>query len=200
MYPHKETFLSNFTPALALYDMAGQVDRLRFQLRTLPPAPSIPAVDSVSARVEDLIGITTAVSAQIKHCLSDLMSGEPTKAALQAYSNALAPLGEALTELGRMHAEIAHYNFTTHPAHRGSPSDLELPRQEVNETVSGCCEAADEILEVTAIELRDAALALMPSPSRLQPGTPGRALRAGSALPSLPPVPLAVTPRVAKSR
>lgn len=32
--------------------MAGQVDRLRFQLRTLPPAPAIPAVDSVSARVD----------------------------------------------------------------------------------------------------------------------------------------------------
>ncbi|OII68365.1 hypothetical protein [Streptomyces sp. CC77] len=192
--------MSNFTHALALYDMAGQVDRLRFQLRTLPPAPAIPAVDSVSARVEDLIGITSAVSAQIKHCLSDLMSGEPTKAALKAYSNALAPLGEALAELGRMHAEIAHYNFTTHPAHRGSPSDLEVPRQEVNEMVSVCCETADEILEVAAIELRDAAVKLMPSPSRLQPGTPGRALRAGSALPSLPPTPPAVTPRVAKSR
>ncbi|MFG2836411.1 hypothetical protein ACGFYE_15615 [Streptomyces zaomyceticus] len=157
-------------------------------------------MDSVSARVEDLIGITTAVSAQIKHCLSHLMSGEPTKAALKAYSNALAPLGEALAELGRMHGEISHYNFTTHPAHRGSPSGLELPRQEVNETVSGCCEAADEILDAVAIELRAAAVKLMPSPSRLQPGTPGRVLRAGSALPSPPPVLPAVTPRVTKSR
>ncbi len=192
--------MSNFTHAVALYDMAGQVDRLRFQLRTLPPAPAIPAVDSVSARVEDLIGITSAVSAQIKHCLSDLMSGEATKAALKAYSNALAPLGEALAELGRMHAEITHYNFTTHPAHRGGPSNLEHPRQAVNEMVSGCCETADEILEVAAIELRDAAVKLMPSPSRLQPGTPRRALRTGSAPPSLPPAPPAVTPRAAKSR
>ncbi|MFD3944919.1 hypothetical protein [Streptomyces sp. NPDC058579] len=181
--------------------MAGQVERLRFQLRTLPPPPAIPAVNSVSARVDDLARITTAVSAQINDCLSNLMSGDSTKAALQAYSSALAPLGEALTELGRMHTEISQYHFTTHPARRDSPLDLELPRQQVNEVVSGCWEAADEILEVAAIELRDPASKLMPTPSRRRPDAPGRALSTtSSGLASIPPGPPAATPRVAKGR
>ncbi|MCX5395635.1 hypothetical protein [Streptomyces sp. NBC_00102] len=200
-YAAKEIILSSTAHALALYDMAGQVERLRFQLRTLPPPPAIPAVDAVSARVDDLVGITTAVSAQIKHCLSNLMSDAPAKAALQAYSTALAPLGEALTELGRMHTEISHYLFTAHPARRDSPLNLERARQQATEVISGCWEAADEILEVVAIELRDSASKVAPAPSRRRSEAPGRALHTtGSGLPSIPPAPASATPRAAKGR
>ncbi|MFC9486007.1 hypothetical protein ACFTZM_08000 [Streptomyces hydrogenans] len=117
------------------------------------------------------------MNAQIRHCLSNLSSGSSAKAALKAYSSTLTPLGEALTEFGRMRAEITYYSFATHPRHHDNPSELELPRRQVDEAVTGCCEAADEILEVTAIELRDAAIQLAPSPSRLQPIAPvwGRA-------------------------
>ncbi|MFE0772160.1 hypothetical protein [Streptomyces sp. NPDC058861] len=181
--------------------MADRLERLRFQLKSLPTAPEIPGVVGLSARVTDLLDITTAVSARIRHCMSDLGAGSSAEAALTAYSSTLAPLGEALTELGRMHAEVVYRNFVIYPRHRDDQSALDLHRQQVAETVSGCFEAADEILEVTAIELRDAATKLAPSPSRLRPAAPARALPAVTPGPaSLPPTPPSAAPGAAKSR
>ncbi|MFE6457801.1 hypothetical protein ACFVP0_10110 [Streptomyces cinereoruber] len=181
--------------------MADRLELLRFQLQSLPTAPEIPRVTSVSARINDLIDITKTVSDRIRHCMSDLGIDPSVKAALTAYSSALAPLGEALTELGRMHAEVAYYNFVTHPRHRDNQSDLGRHRQQVTETVSGCFEAADEILEVTAIGLRDTAKTLAPSPSYLRPAAPARALPAANPRSAaLPPVPPSTAPGAAKSR
>ncbi|MEW1699022.1 hypothetical protein ACIQCR_31175 [Streptomyces sp. NPDC093249] len=173
--------------------MASRIDRVRFQLRALPAAPAIPGMAGVSARIDDLAGITITATAQISDCAATL-SQDRTKTALKAYSLVLAPLGEALTELGRMHAEIAHFNFTTHPAHRDSPSALDLPRQHVHEAVTGCCQAADEILEAASVELIDTAYRLA-SP-HLRPAAPAVA----SALASLPPAAPSAAARAAKNR
>ncbi|MET9373981.1 hypothetical protein ABZX98_07505 [Streptomyces sp. NPDC002992] len=193
--------------ALALYDMANQIDRLRFQLRALAPGSAPSPLSAVTATVHALAGINVAVSDEIRSRLNGGLSADTMKA-VEAFSAALSPLGEAMTELGRLQAEIALYNFTTHPMHRKNPSVLEGRRQRVAELTTECCEAADEILEAAVGELQAAAIALAPSPARAQPATPARSPLAPSrpgqthATPAIPPstaVP-AVAPHAAKVR
>ncbi|MER6526374.1 hypothetical protein [Streptomyces sp. NPDC001508] len=81
----------------------------------LPPAPIIPGLNKVSTQVCTLAGITTAVSAQVSLRLSEGLARVPRQKALQAYSDALAPLGEAMTELGRLQTEIVYFNFMLGP-------------------------------------------------------------------------------------
>ncbi|MGW4345350.1 hypothetical protein ACWEL8_09760 [Streptomyces sp. NPDC004690] len=194
--------------ALALYDMASQIDRCRFQLRALPCAPAVPSLTDVSAQVHTLAKITLAASDQVNRRLSggDLFSADAMRA-IEVYSDALAPLGEALTELGRLQAATALFDFTTHPRHRDNPSDLDRSRRQASEIVTGCRDAADEILETTADELRAAAAELAIPPTRAQdaarassPQTPdtGQVHRA----PAAPPAPAlpAAAPRTAKGR
>ncbi|MGW1604500.1 hypothetical protein [Streptomyces eurythermus] len=193
--------MSNITQALALYDMAGQINRLRFQLRALPAAPAVPHLDSVTAQVHTLAGILTVVSDQVSHRL-DLSSADAKKAVV-AYSGALAPLGEAMTELGRLQAEVTFFNFTTHSSYRNSPSDLERQRRHVGEIIAGCCDAADEILEVAADELQAAAVELASPPARVQAAAPARTpgpVNSAQAHPAPATPPPGVAPRAAKSR
>ncbi|MEU3529131.1 hypothetical protein AB0E62_35640 [Streptomyces sp. NPDC038707] len=193
--------MTSITQALALYDMAGQINRLRFQLRALPAAPAIPHLDSVTAQVHTLAGILTAVSDQVSHRL-DLSSADAKKAVV-AYSGALAPLGEAMTELGRLQAEVTIFNFTTHPSYHNSPSDLERQRRHVSEIITGCCDAADEILEVAADELQAAAVELASPPARVQAAAPARTpgpVNSAQAHPAPATPPPAAAPRAAKSR
>lgn len=159
--------MSSITEALALYDTANQIDRLNFQLRALDRSPAIPSLSQVSLHVHTLGAITLSVSEQVKHRLSEGFDGDGKKA-VEAYSVVLAPLGEAMTELGRAQSEIAYFNFTTHPAHRNNSSGLDYSRRQANEIITGCCEAADEILESVAVDLRTSAGRLAPSPTRVQ--------------------------------
>jgi hypothetical protein len=197
--------MTSITQALALYDMAGQIERLRFQLRALPPAPAIPHLDSVTAQVHTLAGILTAVSDQVNHRL-DLSSADAKKA-LVVYSAALVPLGEAMTELGRLQAEVTFFNFTTYPRYHHSPSDLERQHRDVNEIITGCCDAADEALEVAAEELQAAAVELAHPPARVQATDRARtphprhsAQTSSATATPLPSALPAVAPQAAKSR
>lgn len=159
--------MSSITQALALYDTANQLDRLNFQLRALERGPAIPSLSEVSFHVHTLATITLSVSEQVKHRLSEGFNGDGKKA-VEAYSVVLAPLGEAITELGRAQSEIAYFNFTTHPTHRNNPSGLDHSRRQASEIITGCCEAADEILESVAGDLRTSAGRLAPSPTHVQ--------------------------------
>ncbi|GAA3903841.1 hypothetical protein GCM10022244_12540 [Streptomyces gulbargensis] len=198
--------MTSLADALALYDMASQIDRLWFRLRALAPGSTTSPLAAVTATVHALAGINVAVSDEIRRRLNgDLHAAE--KKAIEAYSAALAPLGEAMTELGRLQAGIAFYNFTTHPMHRRNPSVLEGHRQHVAELTTECCEAADEILEATVGELQSAAIALAPSPARAQPAitpSPHIPSRPGQthAAPAVPPSTAlpAVAPHAAKVR
>ncbi|MER8037109.1 hypothetical protein [Streptomyces hydrogenans] len=126
------------------------------------------------------------MTTHIKSCLSELSAGTSPKTALRAYSGALAPLGEALTELGRMHAEITHWNFSADATRQLGSMGTVLPSQRVIDAVSGCREAVDEILDATAIALRTSATELA-SPPRNRHGAPARTLPAtGPAPASLP--------------
>lgn len=191
--------------ALALFDTANQVERLRFQLRALPPAPAVPPLTEVSAQVRTLAEITTAVSDEVNRRLADGPFSVESKKAMQAYSDALAPLGEAMTELGRLQAEIVFFNFTTHPAARNDELVLAGARRQANEVITGCCEAADEILDAAAGELRAAATELAPPPTRAQatalarsPHAPGPGQSAPAARPF--PAPPTAAPTSAKGR
>ncbi|MER6531650.1 hypothetical protein [Streptomyces sp. NPDC001508] len=197
--------MTDLDEALALYDLASRIDRLRFQLRSLTPAPTIPGLNEVSTQVYTLAGITAAISEQVNLRLSDGLARVPRQKALQAYSDALAPLGEAMTELGRLQTEIVYFDFTAFPALHDSPSDLQHRRQQANELITGCCGAADEILEAAAGELRAAATELAPTPTRIQatalahsPHTPAPAKTAAHA--TVPPSPANAAPGTARGR
>jgi hypothetical protein len=197
--------MPSITDALALHDTASGIDRLQFQLRALPPAPAIPSLTDVSAHVQTLAGLTSGITVEINRRLSAGLFSVPAQRAVEAYSSALAPLGEAMTELGRLQHEIAFVNFT---APRISQSDLPYPRQMANEIITGCREAADDILTVAADELRAAANRLTPSsphtPAAARARSPHTPIAAYTALasdgPPSPAPPPAAAPSTAKTR
>ncbi|MFI1890208.1 hypothetical protein [Streptomyces jumonjinensis] len=57
--------MTSMSQALDLYDMAGRIDCLRFQLRALSSASVIASIAEVSARVHTLAGMTITVSDQV---------------------------------------------------------------------------------------------------------------------------------------
>ncbi|MFJ7527957.1 hypothetical protein ACIQ1S_23890 [Streptomyces griseus] len=194
--------MTDISQALALHDMASRIDRLRFQLRTLPPAPAIPDVGTVSSQINTLARITTAVSDRIDQCLADLPS-PGSKSALLAYSCIIAPLGEAITELGRIQAEVTSIRFAAHPAHKKEKTERARQTNMANEVISGSCEAADEILEIVVSGLREEAAKSAPSST----GRSGAASQPAHApdlgprhTPDLPPPPPRLTPRAPNTR
>lgn len=194
--------MTDIAQALAIHDMASRIDRLRFQLRTLPPAPTIPDAGTVSSQINTLARITTAISERIDQCLADLPS-PGSKSALLAYSGSIAPLGEAITELGRIQTEVTSIRFSAHPAHKKEKTERARETSLANEVISGSCEAADEILEIVVSGLREEA-------AKLTPSSTGR-FRAASQpahtpapwprhTPDLPPPPPRLTPHAPKTR
>lgn len=195
--------MTSLTDALSLYDTASKIDRLQFQLRAMPPAPAILPLADVSAQVRALAGITAEISDEVTRRLSDGPLSKPTQRAVEAYSSALAPLGEASTELGRLHREVAFcVNIATHGPSR---SVLNYPQRLTDEVIAGCLEAADEVLGVAAEALRAAATHLAPSSPSVQNATRVRSPHAPTtgqsspAAPSSPALP-ATAPRTAKGR
>lgn len=199
--------MSSITEALALYDTANQIDRLNFQLRALDRGPVVLSLSEVSLYVHTLATITLSVSDYVKHRLTDGRFAADGKKAVEAYSAALPPLGEAVTELGRAQAEIAHFNFTTRPAHLNNSSVLKHSRLQAGEIITGCFEAADEILKSVADDLRTSAGRLAPSPAHAHAQATARSPHASRAGQSAPgpatppsPAPSAVAPGAAKGR
>ncbi|SHN23094.1 hypothetical protein [Actinacidiphila paucisporea] len=203
--------MSSTTEALALYDTANQIDRLNFHLRALDRGPVVPSLSEVSLYVHTLATITLSVSDHVKHRLTDGRFAADGKKAVEAYSAALPPLGEAVTELGRAQAEIAHFNFTTRPAHLNNSSVLKHSRLQAGEIITGCFEAADEILKSVADDLRTSAGRLAASPAHANAHAHAQATarsphasRAGQSAPgpATPPspAPSAVAPGTAKGR
>ncbi|MFG2116689.1 hypothetical protein ACGFRB_29310 [Streptomyces sp. NPDC048718] len=194
--------MTDINQALPLYDIANQIDRLRFQMRALPA--SIPSVSAAFAPIHTLTGIITKVSDEVSRRLAGHISSNEAKA-IDAFGDAFIQLGEAVTELGCLHAEVAFFNFTTYPTHRGSSPDLERLTRKPEEVISGCREAADAILETAAGELRAAAVKLAPPPARARATTPSPHATDSEprlSTPTSPPPPggPGVTPRAVKSR
>ncbi|MEU4030529.1 hypothetical protein [Streptomyces anulatus] len=194
--------MNHISLALALHDMAARVDRLRFQLRALPAPPQFPGIVTVTAQINTLSEIVTAVCGKVRERISDLDS-PGSRRALQAYSDILAPLGEAATELGRIHTEVAQIHFS-HPAKNTDEPELVRRRHLANEAISGSCEAADEILEVIVSGLQDEAAKLAPpAPGRFQAASHpsyAAALQENRPASALPPPPAPLKPAVPKVR
>lgn len=194
--------MTSLTDALALYDTASSIDRLRFQLRALPPAPATPLLSEVSEQVRTLAGITAGISDEVNRRLSDGLYSVPAQQAVDAFSAALAPLGEAMTELGRLQRDVVFVHFT---APRISTSEIPHPGELATEVITECRDDAAEILEVTAENLRASATRLTPTSGPLQSAARARSPHAPVAGPvtsAIPPAPAlpAVAPATAKSR
>lgn len=178
-----------------LHEMATRINQFRSRLKALPNQPELPDDISITAHVDELTEITTAMAARIRACSSALaseISSQPTMAAI-TYSRTLAPLGEALKELGRMHAGIALYTHDLCARWDSDSSTLEGPRQQVDDLVAECCGAADGILEAAAKRLSFAGVTL----ARL---ASVRERPVGADLASPPPAPTAAATRAAKNR
>lgn len=160
--------MPSISHALALYDTAHTIDRLRFQLNSLSPRSALSGIREVSSRVSNVNAIIAEVSDQVDRHLGTLMSGPlgaDTRRTVVAYSTVLGTLGEAVTEMGRVQAEVALFNFSDQRSSDGD-SDLDDRRQRSSEIISSCLEAAGEILESAAAALKGAAAELAPSPTR----------------------------------
>jgi hypothetical protein len=108
----------------------------------------------------------------------------------EAFSRALDPLGEAVTELGRLQGELA--SRMPHCAPSGAPED-----RLSDEVITGCLEAAVEALEYAAARLRETAVQLAPPVS---PRAPASRPSSQGELPLPAQHPAATAPRTASGR
>ncbi|WP_433888503.1 hypothetical protein [Streptomyces sp. CA-111067] len=185
---------------LALYDTASAIDRLRFHLRSQSAQPGGPSVEDVTGQVRTLAAIIISVSDEVSRHAADLHPAPAQHAAL-IYSSVLPMLGEGLTELGRLHMEVTGIRI---PAMgHGDPSFAYRSAA----IITGCLEAADEILDEAAIELRTEAAYLKPASAHMQDAARARSPHApigGRVVspPAVPPAPvsLVVAPTTAKVR
>lgn len=190
--------MTSISQALALYDVASQIERLRLQLRALPSAPTVPSLTELSSQVHTLAGITATVSEEINRRLSGHRPVEELRT-VERYSDILAPLGEAMTELGRAQAAVAFFEVNTKVMQSNSMWNGIHPIQQPCEIVTGCLDAADEILGAATSELQAAATKMAPPQARGQANV--HALSSpnpGSGQPH--PTPVTSTPPTAPSR
>jgi hypothetical protein len=190
--------MPDLTEALALYDTATQLDRLRFQLCALPTAPALPTLPAISAHVRTLAQITAEISEHVSRSLSDGLRTQSDWQAVEALSTTLDPLGEALTELGRLQSHAVFAHFT---ARRTNASKIGDGHERAIETITSCRDTAAEILDAAAGELHLAAAESTTAATGPTPGT-GPLLTAAHArspqtpapAPTSAPSPTAPTP------
>ncbi|GAA3196584.1 MULTISPECIES: hypothetical protein [Streptomyces] len=161
--------ISSIPIALDLVDTADQIDRFRFRLRADPPDLRFPALTGVSAQVRTLVDITTAVQGKFDGYMHASRTDGHAPIVIQAYSTALASLGQALAELSVVQAEVALHDRASFSAYRKRPSDVDVERlrKDADEVVTHHRGEADEILECTSIEIRHGASKLAPPSARV---------------------------------
>ncbi|MFK0099084.1 hypothetical protein [Streptomyces sp. NPDC091040] len=184
--------------ALGLHDMASQIARARFRLRALQPH-SIPSVSTLCEHIDALADIATAATQQLKKRSSGAASHDQ-RTALLAYSYALDPLGECITELGRANTAVLDFHFeaidlrtTRDPGTKpdAGKDDLELARRRAAERISAGCEVVDSCLGTLARDLQRTAMKLAPPVYVAPPLKPG-ALQDRPGLASTVPAALSV--------
>lgn len=160
----EDTHTSNVTEALTLYDTAGRIDRLKVTLEVLPVPDDGMVPITVFEQIGVLAGIIGDVSAEIGRRVSfDLRLPSPiAEKTAEAFSRALNPLGETVTELGRLQHELL--GRLPHFAPSGAPED-----RLSDEVIHGCLDAAIEALDYAAAHLREGAARLAP---RVRPRAP----------------------------
>lgn len=172
---------TSISDALALYDKASSLDRLRFELRALhDPLTSCPPA-AVSGQIHTLARIIAEVSDEITHRLRDGMPSPAAQLAVEAFSSALDPLGEAVTELGyvQLHSTLANANAPGTREH-----DLE-PSHQADLIIDGL-RSADSAFAEAAENLRKAATLLTQDAPRLQTAARARSPQASAVAPVNP--------------
>jgi hypothetical protein len=179
------------TDALALYDTASSIDRLLFHLRSQSAPPANPSVSDITGQVRALAGIITNVSDEVTRLAANPFPASAQRAT-EAYSSVLPLLGEGMTELGRLHREVAETHITA--LGNGRPDPPAAHRSA--EIITCCLEAADEVLAEAAIELRTEAAYLTPVSVHVQAAARARSPHAPTAGPagSMSAIPPAPTP------
>ncbi|WUH90386.1 hypothetical protein OG900_09905 [Streptomyces sp. NBC_00433] len=160
----EENHTSNVIDGLALYDTAGRIDRLKVTLEVLPVPDDGMVPITVFKQIGVLAGIIGDVSTDIgRHLPTGQWPPSPTaKKTAEAYSRALDPLGQTVTELGRLQDELL--GRLPHFAPSGAPED-----RLSDEVIHGCLDAAIEALGHAAAHLREEAAQLAP---RVRPRAP----------------------------
>jgi hypothetical protein len=195
--------MPDITQALALYDTADQIDRLRFQLCALPSAPAVPSPWAVASQVRTLAEITAGISDQITRLPADPYA-PPTRRAINAFSAAVLPLGEATAELGEVQSNAVVVNDIS--PHTGNP-DTKKRRELAVVELTEHRDAAAGILQVTAEGLRTAATRLARPQDPLQVAARARSPHAPNAASAAPhtaapasPTPTRANPHAPKGR
>ncbi|MFG2564623.1 hypothetical protein ACGFR6_04195 [Streptomyces sp. NPDC048567] len=160
--------LTDMTEALGLHDMASKIARLRLRLRALMP-PSVPSVSTACGLLDGLTEIATTANQQLKNFSEP--SSRDREIALFTYCYALDPLGECITELGRVNTAVLTFHLQAKSIHRkhaiaGKNSDhspdIEAAWQDASEYVSSGYEAANDILKTLEGDLQRTAIGLAP--------------------------------------
>ncbi|WP_433888504.1 hypothetical protein [Streptomyces sp. CA-111067] len=190
--------------ARALTDVATTIDRLLLCIDDHSKRRPGPILAEVSSQVHGVTQIISDVTGEISACLADRSSD--TGRAVAAYCSALAPLGQAATELARLQEEIIALHFA---APRLDPSAWRSPRPHATEGMMQRCTAAKALLAAASTQLRiGAAPSSTPTLSPADTRTAARArsphapARPAVSAPPVPPAPasLTVAPATAKSR
>lgn len=189
--------MPDLTEALALYDTADQIDRLRFQLCALPSAPAVPSPWAVASQVRTLAEITAGISDQITGLPADPYAS-PARRAMNAFSAAVLPLGEATAELGEVQSNAVVVNDIS--PHTGNP-DTKRRRELAVLELTEHRDAAAGILQVTAEQLRTAATRLARPQDPLQVAARARSPHTPATTATVPqPASASPTPTPASSR
>ncbi|MGX9922933.1 hypothetical protein ACWIG4_24090 [Streptomyces sp. NPDC002248] len=192
--------------AWALHEMGALTGRLRLQLSSLIHGGQLPPIVDISTQTRSLVKLITVASDQFhsRARAPESFTGLDTDKAMQAFSDALAPLSGALGELGQAHSQIAHFHLTEVHAYGGDEAATDRLRAQTWDTVARCFELAGEALETVVNHFEAAATELMPPEFRAARTRSTRAFTANpsSAGDSVPPsaAPIPATDRPTKTR
>ncbi|WP_433892558.1 hypothetical protein [Streptomyces sp. CA-111067] len=190
----EDTHTSNVTDALALYDAAGRIDCLKVTLEVLPVPDDGMVPITVFQQIGVLAEIIGDVSAEIgRHLPTGQWPPSPTaKQTAEAFSRALDPLGQTVTELGRLQDELL--GRLPHFAPSGAPED-----RLSDEVIHGCLDTGIEALDYAAAHLREQAARLAP---RVRPRAPADRPSPSAAIAPAhhPAAPATPAPSAAKAR
>lgn len=174
-----------------MHDTADRIARLKFALQTKPETATGYIPVTVYEEIGVLAAIIDAINQEIGQRLAiGLQPPSPTaRQRAEAYSRVLDPLGEAVTELGRLQTELIGRIHQAAPS--GAPED-----RLSDDVIAGCLEAAIEALDYAATHLRETAIQLAPPASPRASASRPRT----TATPTPPNHPATAAPRATPGR
>ncbi|MFR9723999.1 hypothetical protein ACL02R_11630 [Streptomyces sp. MS19] len=134
--------------ALALFDLAASLDRIRFQVQSLPRSEDAHVLVDLTASMRILLH-TFETAIDNSHTRGS--SSKDAHHAALAFAEILMPLGEVLAHLGRVQEQLV---ALTAPGFPDMGSVAEDFRRHARTVIDDEIEAAEEALDAAAGELR----------------------------------------------